>query len=424
MLYQLLKILMTAALRFFYRHIYIDGLHHVPASGPCIIIANHPSSLMDAALLGIVLKRPVYFFTRGDVFVNKWVNKILSCLHMIPVHNHENGRSSLHNNNNAFQKGQQLLLKGSVLVFFPESNSHVERHLLPFRKGVFRLAFQTMQSNGFRNELPIVPIGITYEHPTKSDTTVLIKAGLPLLVSGYVTAYEKNAAAALLQLAKTAYERMRQLVLHINDRDFFNTAETVLLISRNNQREQVTTWKIGSAKPLQQQQQVCTKINNAGVGIVHQLKAQANLYNEGLKKNKLNDETLLPSFAANQNGLMTLVLLPFAAAGYLLNALPVLAAKVIVRKMVRRIDFYSWLFVCISALLYLLWWLLLLIMVGSMFGWTYAVGLAMAGFITGLMVLKYRKYRQAALQSQLLKKTGEERVRLQNLRTQLAQFDV
>ena len=48
---------MTAGLRFFYRHIHVTGFENIPSKGPVIIIANHNSSLMDAALLGILLKR-------------------------------------------------------------------------------------------------------------------------------------------------------------------------------------------------------------------------------------------------------------------------------------------------------------------------------------------------------------------------------
>src|ERR1700712_2705868 len=196
MLYSFAKILMTAGLRFFYRHIHVTGLENIPSTGPVIIIANHNSSLMDAALLGILLKRRVYFFARGDVFANKIIQKILWWFHMMPVHSYQGGRKTLDANNNSFSSGQQILSKGGIIVFFPESYSHIEHHLMPFRKGVFRLAFDTAAANNFSFDIPIVPIGISYAHPIACRTTVQVHAAKPLLLSAYAKEYQENAAAA------------------------------------------------------------------------------------------------------------------------------------------------------------------------------------------------------------------------------------
>src|SRR5947207_531289 len=104
MLYGFVKIIMTTALRFFYRRVYVTGLETIANEGPAIIIANHTSSLMDAALLGVLIHRPVYFFTRGDVFSGKILSKVLNALHMIPVNNHEAGRNTLTANKHSFTK--------------------------------------------------------------------------------------------------------------------------------------------------------------------------------------------------------------------------------------------------------------------------------------------------------------------------------
>ena len=165
---------MTAGLRFFYRHIYVTGLENIPAKGPAIIIANHNSSLMDAALLGILLKRKAWFFARGDVFVNKPVQQIIGMV------TYDAGAQSPGREKNpgrelriAFQTVSRFFLQEALIVFFPESYSHTEHQLLPFRKGVFRLAFDTASSHNFSFEIPVVPIGITYDHPVacRTDST-------------------------------------------------------------------------------------------------------------------------------------------------------------------------------------------------------------------------------------------------------------
>src|ERR1700712_1848937 len=116
MLYGFVKVIMAIALRFFYRRVYVTGLETIARKGPVIIIANHTSSLMDAALLGVLISRPVHFFTRADVFSGKFYSRILDALHMLPINNHDAGRNTLTANNESFSKAQEILAKGGIVV--------------------------------------------------------------------------------------------------------------------------------------------------------------------------------------------------------------------------------------------------------------------------------------------------------------------
>src|SRR5690606_18666863 len=117
------------------------------------------SSLMDAAIIGLLLKRPVHFFTRGDVFINKGVNYIFSRLRMIPVYTHEGegrGRSTVGFNEASYKKAEKILTKGGLLLFFPEGNSRPGHQLALLRKGVFRMAFRAAEENDFRYDIPFI----------------------------------------------------------------------------------------------------------------------------------------------------------------------------------------------------------------------------------------------------------------------------
>lgn len=423
MLYQLLKILMTVALRFFYKRLHLTGLNHVPSSGPAIVLANHHSSLMDAALIGVVMKRPVYFFARGDVFVNPFVSKLLSWMHMLPVHNHERGRQTLGDNKESFNEAQQVLLKGGIIVFFPESTSHTERQLLPFRKGAFRLAFQTAASTNFSLDIPIIPLGITYEHPTNAATEVLIKADVPISLSDYKEMYLSNPAAALLHICKETYERMRQLVVHINDASFLPLAETLLTINRNNRQLTGDDWYICSGKQLETEQEICHKIND-GSDTLHLLNEKSGIYNNMLQSYQLNDATVAPFFSGSSSTKFFLIFLsPLYFIGCLLNGLPIFIARAIVNKKVYRIDFYSWLYVSISAVLYLFWFLLLIIFVAVFFNWIYGTILVMVMVLSGLFVTYYKKAWKNSVQHSKLQQLKPEQIQaVKALRTEIGAF--
>jgi 1-acyl-sn-glycerol-3-phosphate acyltransferase len=423
MLYHLLKILMTVALRFFYKHLHFAGLNHVPPKGPAIILANHHASLMDAALIGVVMKRPVYFFARGDVFVNSFVSRLLSWMHMLPVHNHEKGRKTLGYNKESFSTAQQVLLKGGIIVFFPESSSHPERQLLPFRKGAFRLAFQTAASTNFSFDIPIVPLGITYEHPTNSGTEVLIKASMPVSLNDYKEIYLGNPAAALLHICKETYERMLQLVVHINEARFFSLAETLLTINRNNKQLAGNAWYVRSDKQLEAEQEICRKVNDKSHAL-HLLNEKAVSYNNMLQEYQLKDETVSPFFSDNSSSKFLLIFLsPLYFVGCLLNRLPILIARTIVNKKVYRIDFYSWLYVSISAVLYLFWVLLLVIIVAVFFNWLYVAILLMGMALSAFFVIYYKKvWKKTNQQSKLLQLKPEQKQSLKTLRTEIGGF--
>ncbi len=406
MLYRLVKILMTVALRFFYRHIHTSGLENVPAKGPAIIIANHASSLMDAALIGILLKRPIYYFARGDVFINKPITTILSWLHMMPVHNHDGGRKTLDVNESSFSEGQRILSKGGIIVFFPESTSHVERQLMTFRKGVFRLAFKTATDNNFSFDIPIIPFGITYDHPVKAGKEVQVHAGKPISLLSYKKRYEENASATLLLLSKHAYELVHLQVLHIASKDRLVTAEHCLETNWNNSTTgNGSSWIIQHRRRLEAAQHLCSNINQAGQTNVELLEKRCTAYYKKLDQYKIEDRSISPAFSfPSWKIVLMYVGFPVYVAGMLLNALPVVAAKRIAEKKVSRIDFYSWIYVAVYAILYLLWIILLTVSLLLLFPAVNALLLLAAVIVSGLFSYYYSSLLYDYIQYRLIRR--------------------
>jgi 1-acyl-sn-glycerol-3-phosphate acyltransferase len=422
MLYSFVKILMTVALRFFYRHIHISGLENVPAKGPAIIISNHPSSLMDAALIGILLKRPIHYYARGDVFINKPITKILSWLHMMPVHNHEGGRRTLDANNNSFSEGQNILSNGGIIVFFPESTSHVERQLLPFRKGVFRLAFKTAVSNHYSFEIPIVPFGITYDHPSEGRREVQVHAGKSLLLSDYKNKFEDNPSATLLHISKDAYEAVSAQVLHVSEKERLGLAENLLAVEQNKNRHQYSSWKIESRVKLEPGQSVCNSINKLDDASFERIRTMGDAYFQELKKIKLEDRSLTAGFNFPiWKSFLVWLGFPLFIAGIILNGLPIYIARRIADKKVSRIDFYSWIFVVAYAFLYLIWVLLLVAIAFFIWNMVTALAILVVMMVTGLFIYYYfdclNDYRQNNLLHQL---SVEEITSLKEQRSKLA----
>jgi glycerol-3-phosphate O-acyltransferase / dihydroxyacetone phosphate acyltransferase len=344
MLYRFVKILMRAALSVFYKEIWPVNLHHVPAKGPAILIANHPSSLMDAAILGILLKRPVHFFARADLFKHPIAAWILRALHMHPVQSHEGDRSTVGANTGSFNEAMQLLHGGALVLFFPEGISHTDYTLLPFKKGAFRIALNTVRAYP-QLQLPIVPIGINYSHPTQLFKRVWVQAAEPILTNDYVEVLPDFSNMALHQLTTNAFKKLRESVIDVlaaNNAATFQVFDTW----RN-----ATPQNISTAARITQEIDLARRVSKWSdseiAGVIH--------YHQSLTDAGVTDLAIAQSAERMLSKSPLMIGLPAAIIGWLLNAAPLQLARIIADKKVRRVDFYSWILVSAAAFLYLIW---------------------------------------------------------------------
>ena len=59
MVYRILRRLAYFSVRIFFRRIEVEGVENVPATGPVLLVPNHPNAIVDALVIVISLKRPV-----------------------------------------------------------------------------------------------------------------------------------------------------------------------------------------------------------------------------------------------------------------------------------------------------------------------------------------------------------------------------
>jgi 1-acyl-sn-glycerol-3-phosphate acyltransferase len=85
MLYRLLKAIVWIGIRVYYREITVSNRNYLAQTGPVIIIANHPNTLMDAWILSYINRRKVHFVAKATFFNSPIKRKILHALGMIPL---------------------------------------------------------------------------------------------------------------------------------------------------------------------------------------------------------------------------------------------------------------------------------------------------------------------------------------------------
>ena len=129
MLYTLLKFPAKLALYFYCRRISINKKEFLQRDGPLLIAANHPNSFLDAIILATLFKQPIYSLARGDVFANKFYNKLLLSLNMLPVYRISEGAENLEHNYTTFSSCIDIFKKNGIVLIFSEGRCVNEWHL-------------------------------------------------------------------------------------------------------------------------------------------------------------------------------------------------------------------------------------------------------------------------------------------------------
>lgn len=128
----------------------VDGLEHLPPSGPYLIAANHHNYL-DGVVLGVTVPQPISFLVMPRVWRATPLHPMFHRnIRSIPI---DLERADV----GALRRALRSLQEGRVVGIFPEGPFSVRGQLEPGLPGVALLAL--------RSGVPVIPAGIrgTYE---------------------------------------------------------------------------------------------------------------------------------------------------------------------------------------------------------------------------------------------------------------------
>lgn len=217
MVYKVIQILLKLYLPLFFKRVEIRGLDKVPANKPVIFAVNHQNAFLDAILVGIYVKRPVYFLTRSDLFQGKWVLKLFKALNLVPIFRQKDGEVKFHEKNaETFKYCIEQLEAGKPILIFPEGQSEPVHHLFDLKKGVARLAIEAESKHDFNFRLHIVPVAINYVNHFLPGKEVFVEHLDPIIVSKYEDIYKESPAKSVSELLKDLSSSLRSNILDVN----------------------------------------------------------------------------------------------------------------------------------------------------------------------------------------------------------------
>ncbi|MFO7839740.1 MAG: 1-acyl-sn-glycerol-3-phosphate acyltransferase [Desulfosalsimonadaceae bacterium] len=197
----------------------------IPESGPVILAANHPTSILDAILLAMQTSRQIHFLGKSDLFRNRWVEALLRRLGVVPVYRTHEAESHRSRNLEVFEKVYELFERGGCLGLFPEGRNSPAGRVAALRTGGARMALGAEARNNYELGLSIVPAGLTFEHRELFMTAVLLRFGPPISVAAYAELHRQDPEKAVRQLTENLQKSMRRQAMHVEDDQMRELAE-------------------------------------------------------------------------------------------------------------------------------------------------------------------------------------------------------
>ena len=211
--------------RVYYRRVIAVGQENIDRGAPNIFALNHQNALMDPLAMIFTSKGQPIFLTRASAFKNKFAARMLYALKMLPVFRIRDGLQSVKQNDEIFLKTIDVIKNRNGLGILPEGNHAGFRRLRQLKKGICRIAFQAEETEDFKLDIQIVPVGIEYSNYFKFRQVVTVIYGKLFGFRELHDEYRKKPQRALTMLKEKISDRMKELIIHIESEDDYEAID-------------------------------------------------------------------------------------------------------------------------------------------------------------------------------------------------------
>ena len=146
----------------------VEGLEHVPSSGPVILASNH-LAVMDSFFLPLVVRRRITFLAKSEYFTGTglkgWFSRwFFTAVGQVPI-----DRSNADAAQAALNTAEHVLGQGKLLGMYPEGTRSPDGRLYKGKTGLGRLALQS--------GVPVIPVAMIGTNVVNPPGTTMLRFG-------------------------------------------------------------------------------------------------------------------------------------------------------------------------------------------------------------------------------------------------------
>lgn len=191
-------------LKYYFKHIEYRGLEHLRPNEPTLFVGNHQNAFVDAFLPIAKNPTPIWSLTRGDIFENPKVAKLLDNMCLIPVYRKRDGAGFQDKTMQTFERVKQLFkTENAHVLIFGEGNAKAESRLRPLTSGFARLAFDTVSDPEHgQPELLLQGVSVQYEQHIGFRKKAIVTIHPAIAMKDRLAHYQADPRKAIVALKK------------------------------------------------------------------------------------------------------------------------------------------------------------------------------------------------------------------------------
>lgn len=419
MLYRPIWILSCLTYRVFFKHFYLN-YKKFDLKRPTILVSNHNNAFIDPIVFSASILQRIYFIVRGDIFntpVNRW---LLWNMGQIPMFRIRDGIDNVKKNENSFQQTYDLLAKKQNILIFPEGDCVQEKRIRSLKKGTARMAFGAAEKHGWGIDIQLLPTMNNYTYPKEFRTEIMINVGVGILLNDYRVLYEENKNKAIAKLTKDLENAMRDLYIHIDQKEDDALFEQIVILKRNDMLDFTLPWRKSGKERFEMEKGLANSLNNADSYVKEDLTEKTDVYYSALKQHNVSDRAVRGNTPNNLLGLLiTFIGFPLYVFGIVINIFQFQFANNIVDKKIKQVTFQNSIrFGILLATNSLL--AISLIIALSNIHWHLAVSSPLALLFLAFYTVQYHEYVQGWLETKRMNKVKpSDHEALKSMRNQI-----
>ncbi len=200
----------AVAARTYYR-LSVEG-DDVPRTGPVLLVANHPNSLLDPMLVATAARRPVRFLAKAPLFQDRKVGWLVRASGAIPVFRRVDDPTAMGKNSDMFRAVVTALTHDAAVGIFPEGISHSEPSITELKTGAARIALATALSGTL---VRIAPVGIVLRRKDRFRSEASVLVGKPVEWSDLTTCNPED-RDAVRELTQRVSDALRSVTFNLD----------------------------------------------------------------------------------------------------------------------------------------------------------------------------------------------------------------